>query len=257
MSYLDVIVKQKQAEVAERKQFRPLAALRDGPPTHPRDFAAALARPALSIIAEIKRRSPSRGALAPSLDPAYLAREYEGGGAAAMSVLTDREFFGGSEQDLQTARAAVCLPVIRKDFTIDEYQIHEARAIGADAVLLIVRILDDAVLRDLLAAATAVGLASLVETHTAAELDRALAAGARIIGVNSRDLDTFEVKLDAALALRPRIGDAIAVAESGIHTADDVRRVRDAGFDAILVGESLVRSADPRTKLAELIEGAR
>lgn len=253
MNILDTIVKQKQAEVAERKVSRPLSALRDLPATPARDFAAALARPGLSVIAEFKRRSPSRGLLASSLDPALVARAYEAGGAAAMSVLTDREFFGGSETDLQAARAAVCLPVLRKDFTIDEYQVHEARAIGADAVLLIVRILEDALLRDLLAAAGAVGLAALVETHTAEEVDRALAAGARIIGVNSRDLDTFEVRLDAALALRPRIGDAIAVAESGIQTADDARRVRAAGFDAILVGESLVRSGDPQAKIAELL----
>lgn len=253
MNILDTIVKQKRAEVAERKTSRPLSALRDLPATPARDFAAALARPGLSVIAEFKRRSPSRGLLAESLDPARVARAYEAGGAAAMSVLTDREFFGGSEADLQAARAAVCLPVLRKDFTIDEYQVHEARAIGADAVLLIVRILEDALLRDLLAAAGGVGLAALVETHTAEEVDRALAAGARIIGVNSRDPDTFEVRLDAALALRPRIGDAIAVAESGIQTADDARRVRAAGFDAILVGESLVRSGDPQAKIAELL----
>lgn len=253
MNILDTIVKQKQAEVAERKTSRPLSALRDLPATPVRDLAAALARPGLSVIAEFKRRSPSRGLLAESLDPALVARAYEAGGAAAMSVLTDREFFGGSEADLQAARAAVCLPVLRKDFTIDVYQVHEARAIGADAVLLIVRILEDALLRDLLAAAGGVGLAALVETHTAEEVDRALAAGARIIGVNSRDLDTFEVRLDAALALRPRIGDAIAVAESGIQTAEDARRVRAAGFDAILVGESLVRSGDPRAKIAELL----
>lgn len=253
MTILDTIVKQKRAEVAERKTLRPLSALRDLPATPVRDFAAALARPGLSVIAEFKRRSPSRGLLAESLDPALVARAYEAGGAGSMSVLTDREFFGGSEADLQAARAAVCLPVIRKDFTIDEYQVHEARAIGADAVLLIVRILDDALLRELLAAAAGLGLAALVETHTADEVDRALAAGARIIGVNSRDLDTFEVRLDAALALRPRIGDAIAVAESGIQTADDARRVRAAGFDAILVGESLVRAGDPQAKIAELL----
>lgn len=255
MNILDRIVKQKQAEVAERKAARPLSALRDQPVAPPRDFAAALARPGLSVIAELKRRSPSRGLLAESLDPALVARAYEAGGAAAMSVLTDREFFGGSESDLQAARGAVCLPVIRKDFTIDEYQVHEARSIGADAVLLIVRILEDALLCDLLAAATGAGLAALVETHTAEEVDRALAAGARIVGVNSRDLDTFEVRLDAALALRPRIGDAIAVAESGIQTAEDAARVRAAGFDAILVGESLVRSGDPAGKIAELLGG--
>lgn len=257
MNILDEIVKRKAAEVAQRKQLRPISALREMPPRPPRDFAAALARPGLSIIAEIKRRSPSRGPLVESLDPAELARAYEAGGAAALSVLTDREFFGGSEQDLMAARSAVCLPVLRKDFTIDEYQIYEARAIGADAILLIARILDDAQLRDLNAIAAAVGLAALVETHVAAEVDRALAAGATIIGVNSRDLDTFEVRLDAALALRPRIGAAIAVAESGVHTAEDVCRVRAAGFDATLVGESLVRSGDPRTKLAELLAGAK
>ncbi len=220
----------------------------------PRDFAGALRGPGVAAICEIKRRSPSRGTLRAGLDPAAVARDYAQHGAAAISVLTDAEFFGGCDEDLRRVRDAVAVPVLRKDFTIDEYQIHEARRLGADAILLIARILSDEELSRMLGVAAELGLAALVETHDEVEVGRAVAQGARIIGINSRDLDTFEVDLERALRLRSRIpGDCIAVAESGIHTPEDVLRVSAAGFDAMLVGEALMRAEDPGRRLAELL----
>jgi indole-3-glycerol phosphate synthase len=221
-----------------------------------RDFAGALRRDdgRLAVIGELKRRSPSKGDLAPGLEPAATAKAYEAGGAAALSVLTDRPYFGGSVADMQAAREATGLPVLRKDFTIDEIQVYEARAIGADAVLLICAALpDDALLADLHALARELGMAALVETHNAAEIDRALGAAADIVGVNSRDLATFSEDLDVAGALASRLpAGVIAVAESAIRSADDARRMADAGFDAVLVGEALVRAEDPATLVREL-----
>lgn len=259
MNLLQSIVERKREEVADRMRRASLAALRDRPTVEQRDFSAALRRAAsgpcgIAAIAEIKRRSPSKGPLCQALDPAALAREYAAGGAAALSVLTDAEFFGGSDEDLRAARGATQLPALRKDFTLDAYQLHESRALGADAVLLIARILEDRRLSELLALASELGLGALVEVHDERELDRAVALDARIIGVNSRDLDTFEVDLPAALRLGRRIPPScLAVAESGIHTPGDVQRVREAGFHAMLVGEALLRSADPRARLAELL----
>lgn len=256
MNILAQIVERKTAEVVERKRGLTLSALqkRSAPP--PRDFAVALRAPGISAIAEIKRRSPSRGKLCDDIDAGKLAAAYELGGARAVSVLTDRDFFGGSDEDLQAARAETTIPLLRKDFTIDPYQIYEARALGAGAILLIVRILEDSRLRDLLAVARECKLAALVETHSEPEADRALAAGAEIIGVNARDLDTFMIDLETVFQVKQRIPTSvITVAESGIQTRDDVRRLEKAGFDAILVGETLVRSSDPASKLRELIEG--
>ncbi|MEP0847404.1 MAG: indole-3-glycerol phosphate synthase TrpC [Phycisphaerae bacterium] len=254
MSMLRQIVESKRREVADRGRLRPLAALRDAERGAPRDFAAALRGEGFAAIGEIKRRSPSRGVLRTDLVAAELARTYERAGAAALSVLTDETFFGGSESDLRAARAAVRLPVLRKDFIIDSYQVYEARAMGADAVLLIVRILDHGALRDLHALTAELGLAALVEVHDERELERAAAVGARLIGVNNRDLDTLAVSLDTCLRLRPRIpAGCIAVAESGIARRADVERLERAGYDAMLVGESLVSSADPAAKLAELL----
>ena len=214
-----------------------------------RDFAGALRRAdgRLAVIGELKRRSPSKGDLAPDLDPATTAKAYETGGVAALSVLTDRHYFGGAVSDLQTAREATQLPVLRKDFTIDAIQVYEARAIGADAILLIVAALpDDARLADLHTLATELGMAVLVEAHDAPEIDRALDAGARIIGVNSRDLATFAEDLGVGSSLASRIpADMIAVAESAIRSVEDARRMAGAGFDAVLVGEALVRTDDP------------
>jgi indole-3-glycerol phosphate synthase len=221
-----------------------------------RDFAGSLRKAdgTVAVIGELKRRSPSKGDLAPGLDPGVTAKAYEAGGAAALSVLTDGPFFGGSVADLVAARAAVTLPVLRKDFTIDEVQLYEARAIGADAVLLICAALhDDAHLADLHALAYELGLAALVEAHDAAEIERALRIGARIVGVNSRDLATFTEDLDGAAALSSLIpAGVIALAESSIRSVDDARRMAAAGFDAVLVGEALVRAADPNSFVREL-----
>ena len=215
------------------------------PPARP--FAARLAAgPSLAVIAEIKRRSPSKGDLAPDLVPGELAKRYEAGGAACLSVLTDVEYFGGARADLVEARAACTLPVLRKDFTVDERDIVDARLMGADAVLLIVAALDDGELTRFAALAGRLGLAALVEVHDEGELDRALGAGATLIGVNGRDLRTFEVDLGVFERLAGRMpAGVVTVAESGLRSPDDARRVAAAGYDAVLVGESLVTSADP------------
>ncbi len=219
-----------------------------------RDFAGALrADPGVAVISEIKRRSPSKGALNLDLDPAAWAGDYAEGGAACLSVLTDVDFFGGSPDDLQTARDACPLPVIRKDFTVTANDVADARIMGADAVLLIVAALDDVELADFHALARQLGMAALVETHDEAEMERALAVGADVIGVNQRDLVTFEVDTARAVRVGAMIpDDAVAVAESGIGGPEDVPPLLAAGFDAVLVGESLVRSGDPRAAVAAL-----
>jgi indole-3-glycerol phosphate synthase len=218
-----------------------------------RDFRVALLSDELSVIAEIKRRSPSMGDLAPDLDPALLAKLYAGGGAAALSVLTDQEYFGGSVGDLKAARAAVELPVLRKDFTVTEADVRAARAMGADAVLLIAAALSDDELRTLHAAATSLGLSALVEVHDDDELARALAAGALIVGVNQRDLRTFEVDHERAIRMAATIpSDVVRVAESGVRDDADARRLRDAGYDAVLVGQSVVTADDPAEMVRRL-----
>ncbi len=219
-----------------------------------RDFAAALRARRPAIISEIKKASPSKGVLLEEFRPAELARQYELGGAAALSVLTDREFFQGSLDDLRNARAACTLPVIRKDFTLTEYQVLEAAAVGADAILLIVAILSDAELRDLREAAAAFGMAALVEAHNEAELERAVRSGAEIIGINNRDLNTFNVSLDTSLTLARGIPPSVVkVSESGIFNAQDIQRLMTAGYDAFLVGEHLVKSGDATRALRELV----
>ena len=240
------IVGTKQAEVDALASRRAelAAAVRDAPPL--RDFAAALRADHVRVIAEIKRRSPSKGELAPDLDPVATARAYAAGGAACLSVLTDGPYFGGSRDDLVAARDATSIPVLRKDFTVDPLQIDEARAMGADAVLLIVAALDDAQLRDLYAHARGRGLAVLVEVHDVAELERALAIDPHIVGVNARDLSTFSEDLSTGEQMITAIPPStIAVAESAIRSVDDARRMAAAGFDAVLVGEALVRADDP------------
>jgi indole-3-glycerol phosphate synthase len=257
MGVLDDILATKRDEVTVLRQPATRDLLRRealaAPPT--RDFAGALRRAdqTLAVIAEIKRRSPSKGALAPNLDPAVTARAYADGGAAALSVLTDGPFFDGRVGDLQAARAACGLPVLRKDFTIDVVQVDEARAIGADAVLLIVAALDDERLADLHAYASELGLAVVVEAHDDVELERALGCGARVVGVNSRSLHTFAEDLAVAVRLRRLIpADVVAVAESAIRSRDDAQRMADAGFDAVLVGEALVRAPDPTALVRDL-----
>jgi len=251
MTVLDEILATKRDEVTmlHRPQVRDLLRARALEAAPARDFAGAL-RPAsgtLGVVAEIKRRSPSKGELAPDLDPALTAKAYAAGGASCLSVLTDGPWFGGAVDDLLAARAACELPVLRKDFTIAEIQVYETRAIGADAILLIVAALpDDAVLRDLHELAVGLGLAVLVETHDDAELERALALGAHIVGVNARNLGTFAEDLGVGERLAARVpADAVAIAESAIRSVDDATRMAAAGFDAVLVGEMLVKAPDP------------
>ena len=251
MGVLDEILSTKRDEVTVLHRPETAALLRrsalDALPT--RDFAGALRREdgTLAVIAEIKRRSPSKGDLAPDLDAAITAKAYEQGGASALSVLTDQVWFGGTVDDLQSVHAAVELPILRKDFTIDAVQVYETRAIGADAILLILAALpDDALVRDLQELAWSLGLAVLVEAHSAAELDRALALDARIVGVNARDLSTFAEDRQLAADLAARIpSGVVAVAESAIRSPDDAALMAASGYEAVLVGEALVRSPDP------------
>lgn len=253
-SILDRIVATKRGEVARAlprlSEYRDIARQADPP----RGFAAALRHPSeVRLLAEIKRRSPSAGDIRPGADPVEVARAYVQGGAAALSVLTDREYFGGDLHFLRAVRGAVPVPVIRKDFLIDPVQVWEARAAGADAVLLIVRILDQPRLAELHALATELGMDALVEAHTAEELDRALEAGATLVGVNNRDLDTFVTDLELCVRLAPRVPPHVTyVGESGIRAAADVDRLGAAGVDAILVGESLMRQPDLRAAAAAL-----
>jgi indole-3-glycerol phosphate synthase len=254
---LDEIVAWKRVEVARQARDRPLEALREAVASAPvpRDWAGALRQPGVSLIAEVKRASPSAGVLRPGLDPAALAAEYAVGGAAALSVLTDARYFQGSLDDLRAARATVSLPVLRKDFTISSYQLYEARAAGADAVLLIAAVLDDESLAELYYLAQALEMAALVEVHDEDELFRALAIEPRVIGVNNRDLRTFQVDLRTTARLRSQIPDEIVlVAESGVHAPADVAQLADMGADAMLVGEALVRAARPSEKARELVE---
>jgi indole-3-glycerol phosphate synthase len=207
-----------------------------------------------AIIAEIKKASPSKGTFPGHFDPASIARQYASGGAAVLSVLTDEQFFQGSLADLEAARAAVAIPVLRKDFTLDEVHVIEAAAHGADAILLIAALLDDRALRDLRETAARYSMAALVEVHDEAELDAAIASGAGIIGVNNRDLHTFEVRLETSLRLAPKIPSGVVkVTESGIDSRAAVMRMKDAGFDAFLVGEHLMRAANPEAALRELL----
>jgi indole-3-glycerol phosphate synthase len=256
-SILDAIVRDKRAEVARRRVTHPRAALERACAglAPPRELEAAL-RPSpggVRLVAEVKKASPSRGVLADDLDPVALARRYAAAGADAVSVLTDEKYFQGRLDLLGAIRDAVAVPLLRKDFTLDEYQLWEARAAGADAVLLIVAILESPLLRDLLAAAKGLGLAALVECHTAEELDRALAAGSRLLGINNRDLATFETRIETTLALLPLIPPGpLVVSESGFFTGEQVRQVVAAGAHAVLVGEGLVRAADVGAKVREL-----
>jgi indole-3-glycerol phosphate synthase len=258
VTVLDDILARKRDEVTllRRPQTRDLLRRHalEAPPA--RDFAAALRRPdaRVAVIGEIKRRSPSKGDLAPDLDPASTAKAYEAGGAAALSVLTDAPFFGGRVDDLTAAHDATSLPILRKDFTIDEVQIYESRAIGADAILLIAAaITDDDLLADLHGLARELGLAVLVEAHDAPEIERAVRAGAEIIGVNNRDLATFKEDLEVGESLAAQIpAAAIAIAESAVRSPADAARLGAVGFDAVLVGEALVRADDPSQLVREL-----
>jgi indole-3-glycerol phosphate synthase len=221
-----------------------------------RNFRAALAARMPAIIAEIKKASPSKGVLLADFVPSRIALLYQRGGAAALSVLTDRDFFQGSLEDLGSARAIVNLPVLRKDFTISPEQILESAACGADAILLIAAILTERQIRDFREAAARYGMAALVEVHTLPELQVAIAAGADLIGVNNRNLSTFEVSLETSLRLAEHMPEnALRVSESGIHDARDIARLRAAGYSAFLVGEHLMKSGDPVESLESLVAG--
>ena len=254
---LDEIVETKRREVAARKAAKPLADLEKmiagRPPA--RDFRAALKADAgCAIIAEVKRRSPSRGLLRADFDPVRIALEYESHGAAAVSVLTDETFFGGSDADLTAVKDAVTLPVLRKEFIIDPYQVYQTRAIGADALLLIAAILTEAQLREYRALSASLGLAALVEVHDGAELEKALGAGAEVIGINNRDLKTFRTDLQTTLALAPLIpADRIAVSESGVRNRQDIETLTKAGIRAFLIGETLIAAPEIGPKLKELL----
>ena len=256
---LERILATKRVEVERARAARPLAALRADAEQRRgrRDFLGALRRKLAAgqpaVIAEVKKASPSKGVLRADFDPAAIARSYEANGAACLSVLTDREYFQGAPEYLAQARDASGLPALRKDFVVDAYQVVEARAMDADAILLIAAALDDAQLRELEELARALGLAVLVEVHDAAELERALRLSTPLIGINNRNLRTFETTLDTTLSLLPRIpGDRIVVTESGILAPADVARMRAAGVNAFLVGEAFMRAPDPGAELARL-----
>jgi indole-3-glycerol phosphate synthase len=264
-TFLTTILASTRATVASAKAAVPLVEVeRRAAQHHPRGWAAALkskAQTAPAVIAEIKKASPSKGLIRADFDPSWIARRYRAGGAAALSVLTDEPYFQGSLRNLELASAAVPLPCLRKDFIVDEYQIVEARAHRADAVLLIAAALDDKELKHLAQVAEGFSLDTLVEVHTGEELDRVLnvlgGLGASAIGVNNRDLRTFEVSQETSLRLVERIpASVVRVTESGIATAADIAKLRAAGFDAFLIGESLMRQDDPGETLAELLKGS-
>jgi indole-3-glycerol phosphate synthase len=254
------IVASTRARVHEQRRVRPLDRLLASAPTpaERRPFAKALTGSgAFKVIAEFKRRSPSRGVLREDLSATRVAQGYEIAGAAALSILTEEEHFGGSMADLQQARTATMLPVLRKDFVVDAYQVWEGWIGGADAILLIVAALSDTELAQMHEAAAEARLDALVEVHDRRELERALAVGARLVGVNNRDLRTLEVRLETSLELAGAIpDDVVAVAESGIRTGADLRRLRDAGFDAFLIGEHLMLAPDPGAALESLLRDA-
>ncbi|MCL6520403.1 MAG: indole-3-glycerol phosphate synthase TrpC [Armatimonadetes bacterium] len=264
---LEKILADKRIEIDSRKSQWRIDELKTKETSPPRDFRAALAvqkssagrGPSLIIrlIAEVKKASPSKGLIRSDFDPVAIARAYEEAGASAISVLTDEKYFQGRLEYLTAVRNAVNLPVLRKDFIIDAFQVYEARMAQADAILLIMAALSKSQLAELMALASDLGMACLVEVHTAEELEVALESGAEIIGINNRNLQTFETKLETTVELAKMVpGDRILVSESGIFTRLDVERLMEAGVDAILVGESLMREPDPRVKVRELLTSA-
>ena len=253
---LNRIVAARRESVARRKRVLPdvalkLASQKQGPP---RDFAAAVSRSGCNVIAELKKASPSLGLIREDYEPAALAASLEAAGAAALSVLTEEDFFQGSLADLKHARKSVAIPILRKDFIVDPWQVWEARAAGADSFLVIVAVLDDELLAELLGLGRELGMEPLVEVHSREELTRASNAGARIIGVNNRDLRDFKVTLQTSLDLIREIPEeSVAISESGLRTGEDLDRLRSAGFDAFLIGEHLMKQQQPASGLRELI----
>ena len=257
LSVLDRIITRKQKEVAESKAICPLSGIKKklGDSDQPRDFFTAVSKPGeIRLIAEFKRRSPSAGEIRPGAEPAEIVRGYEKSGAAALSILTDGEGFGGCLDDLTTARKASSLPVLRKEFIIDSYQVNEARLYGADAVLLIAECLDDCLLRSLYREVIDLGMTPLVELHSEENLSRVLDLGATLIGINNRDLVTMQTDIGHVLKLQEKVpSECVLVAESGIRTRADVEQLEAAGVQAILVGESLLASSNPSDAAAALL----
>lgn len=257
-SILARIVDRRREAIAHRKRVLPDVALKiavEKKSSPVRDFIGALLRDKLNIIAELKKASPSKGVLREDYRPVETARELEANGAVALSVLTEEDFFRGSLGDLKQVSGATTIPVLRKDFIIDPWQVWEARAANADSFLLIAAILADNALRDLLTLGRTLGMEALVETHSRGELARALDAGAKIIGINNRDLKTFDVNIEKSLELIDSVPqDCVAVSESGIRTRADLIRLRRAGFDAFLIGEQLMTAPDPGAELAKLVK---
>jgi indole-3-glycerol phosphate synthase len=258
VTVLDRIVAQKREEIAASKKRRDLHSLKDAV-THsssPRDFLGTLrGHQRMRLIAEVKKASPSKGMIRPQFDPVHIAKEYEAGGAAAISVLTDEPFFQGKLDYLTSIRDAIQLPVLRKDFILDEYQIYEARVAGADAVLLIAECLDTSQLKDFYQLIHALGMTALIELYDPANLENVLETGTVLVGVNNRDLHTFAVDLDHVIRMRSRIPSHISVvAESGIFSNADVRRLHSAGIEAMLVGESLMRQNDVKQAVVQLLD---
>jgi len=258
---LDRIVDAKSERLLRSKTVRPLGEIISQVADSPHQRSRAAFSQALqaggrtNVIAEIKHRSPSKGIIRENFDPVELAKDYVGGNAAALSVLCEEDFFGGSLSHLEAVRGCVSIPLLRKDFIFDSYQLYEAAAVGADAILLIVALLEDGLLSDLISLSGELKLDALVEVHTSAEMERAVLAGASIIGVNNRDLRTFETDLATSLRLRPLAPDgAILVSESGINTAADIRVLKSAGFNAFLIGEHLMRSPSPGGALKRLLD---
>ncbi|KJR07087.1 indole-3-glycerol phosphate synthase TrpC [Gordonia sihwensis] len=255
-SVLDSIIEGVKADVAARESVLDLAAVKKAAAAAPapRDAMAALSQTDIAVIAEVKRSSPSKGRLANIPDPADLAKAYEDGGARIVSVLTEERRFGGSLADLDAVREAIDIPILRKDFIVGPYQIHEARAHGADVILLIVAALEQQVLASLLDRTESLGMTALVEVHTEEEADRALEAGAKVVGVNARNLKTLEVDRDCFARIAPGLpSSTIKVAESGVRGPADLLAYAGAGADAILVGEGVVTSGDPRLAVADLV----
>lgn len=253
---LQKIIENKREEVERQKEILPLAELRqmlaDRSPT--RDFVGEIRGRDCAVIAEVKRSSPSKGRIREEFDPVEIARTYEENGAAAVSVLTERKFFAGRTAYVPQIRKAVSLPILRKDFIVDPYQIVETRVLGADAILLIAAILEEETLREFIGCSSELGLASLVEVHDEKDLSKAVAAGARLVGINNRDLDTFRTDLEVSMRLIGRVPKGVAVvSESGIHRRRDIERLMEAGIHAFLVGESLMREKDIGRKLRELL----
>jgi indole-3-glycerol phosphate synthase len=259
MDILDRILAAKRADLEAEKLRLPMRRaieLANAAPA-PHRFADALRQPGrINVIAELKRASPSRGPIQPGADPEQVARAYERAGASAVSVLTDERFFLGSPQHLQQVRRAISLPLLRKDFVFDEYQVYRSRALGADALLLIARVLERRLLTTLIGVSRSLEMDALVEVHSEEDLDKAVACGAAVIGVNNRDLGTMTASLETSLRLAPHLpADALRVSESGIETREDLERLAAAGYHAFLIGERLMREADPGEALRALIEG--